>query len=92
MHRKVSVLVVAAATMLLGIIGVDGAASATTISLLLPQSTAFRILGRSCGGIQEQAFATGFDATSGYPTGDVALKTTCSGSGRDGGHSFTWRP
>jgi hypothetical protein len=89
MRRKVSVLGVAAATLLLGIVAVEGAASATTISLLLPQGTAFSILGRSCGGIQEQAFATGFDATSGYPTGDVYLKTTCSAGGR-GGHSTTY--
>jgi len=51
-------------------------------SLLLPQSVAFLILGRSCGGIKEQAHVTGFDPTNGYPTGDVFLSTTCSTGGR----------
>ena len=32
---------------------------------------AFSILGHSCGGIQEQAFTTGFDVASGYPTGSA---------------------
>ena len=52
--------------------------------LLLSQSTAFSILGYWCGGIQEKAYVTGFDPTSGYPTGDVYLSTTCNGSGRGG--------
>jgi hypothetical protein len=47
-------------------------------NLLLPQSTAFAILGYWCGGIKEQVYVTGFDAASGYPTGDVYLKTSCS--------------
>lgn len=51
-------------------------------SLLLPQSMAFAILGHSCGGIKEHAYVTGFDPTSGYPTGDVYLSTTCSTGGR----------
>jgi hypothetical protein len=59
------------------------------VSLLLPQATAFSILGRSCGGIQEQAFATGFSQTGGYPTGDVYLQTRCGGSGRGGGYRTT---
>ena len=42
-------------------------------NLLLPQSMAFAILGHSCGGIKEQAYVTGFDPASGYPTGDVYL-------------------
>ena len=58
------------------------AASGTPTSLLVPQSIAFSVLGHSCGGIQEQALATGFDATSGYPTGDVYVQTRCGGSGR----------
>lgn len=57
-------------------------------NLLLPQSMAFAILGYSCGGIKEQAYVTGFDPTSGYPTGEVYLSTTCSGSGR-GSHPTT---
>jgi hypothetical protein len=50
--------------------------------LLLPQSTAFAILGHSCGGIKEQVSVTGFDPTNGYPTGVVFLSTTCSTGGR----------
>jgi hypothetical protein len=57
-------------------------AFASPISLFVPQSTAFAILGHSCGGIQEKAFASGFNATSGYPIGDVRLQTTCSSGGR----------
>src|SRR5262249_40354556 len=68
-------------------VGLSGAVAAPT-SLLLPQGTAFSILGHSCGGIQEQAFATGFDA-SGYPVGDVYLQTRCGGSGRGGGYHTT---
>ncbi len=51
--------------------------------LLLPQSTAFAILGYDCGAIQEQVYAAGFDPTNGYPTGNVDLKTSCS-AGRAG--------
>ena len=60
-------------------------ASAAPVSLVLPQSTAFAILGHSCGGIQEKAYVTGFDPTTGYPTGDVYLQTRCSTGGRGGG-------
>jgi Fibronectin type III domain len=61
--------------------------SETPTSLVLPQSTAFEILGYSCGGIKEQVSA-GISVTNGYPTGVVDVSTTCSGSGR-GGHSTT---
>ena len=73
------------------IISAFGAATAAAapVSLLLPQSNAFSILGSSCGGIQEKAYATGFDATSGYPTGAVYLSTRCGGSGRGGGYHTT---
>ena len=90
MTRRVVVLVVAAGAVFLGLLGVSSLpASASPISLVLPQSTAFSYLGHSCGGIQEKAFATGFDATSGYPTGDVYLSTRCGGSGRGGGYHVT---
>ncbi|HKW28034.1 MAG TPA: hypothetical protein VJT54_01765, partial [Verrucomicrobiae bacterium] len=46
--------------------------------LLLPQSTAFQILGYDCGGISEQVYAAGFDPVTGYPTGNVNLRTSCS--------------
>jgi hypothetical protein len=66
-------------------------AAAAPVPLLLPQSAAFSVLGHSCGGIQEKGYATGFDAASGYPTGDVYLSTRCGGSGRGGGyHSTTY--
>src|SRR5262249_5547751 len=74
--------------MILCVIG-GSLAVATPISLLLPQSTAFSILGHSCGGIQEQAYATGFDSTTDYPTGDVYVQTRCGGSGRGGGYHVT---
>lgn len=61
------------------------------IPLLLPGATAFSLLGHSCGGIHQQALATGFDATSGDPTGVVYLQTRCGGSGKGGGyHSTTY--
>lgn len=50
--------------------------------LQLPQSTAFALLGYSCGGIQEKAYVTGFDPATGGPIGNVYLSTTCNGSGR----------
>jgi cysteine-rich repeat protein len=85
------VAVIAAAAVLFVTVGVERAALAqSAISLLVPQSTAFSVLGHSCGGIQEQAFATGFDMTSGYPTGDVYLSTRCGGSGRGGGYPTTY--
>lgn len=59
------------------------------VGLILPQGDAFAILGASCGGIQEQVYATGFDPVTGYPTGDVYLKTSCGGSGRGGGYQTT---
>ena len=64
-------------------------ATGTPIQLLIPQSTAFSYLGHSCGGIQEQAAATGFDAVSGFPQGNVYLQTRCGGSGRGGGYTST---
>jgi cysteine-rich repeat protein len=63
--------------------------AAATTALLVPQGTAFAAIGHSCGGIQEQAFATGFDATSGFPIGDVYVQTRCGGSGRGGGYHTT---
>jgi IPT/TIG domain len=58
-------------------------------SLALPQGNAFAILGHSCGGIQERAYGTGFEAETGYPTGAVYLSTRCGGSGRGGGGGST---
>src|SRR5579871_5398245 len=68
------------------------AAATAPIELLVPQGTAFAVLGYDCGGIKEHAYATGFDTSidpaAGYPTGDVFLTTTCSAGGK-GGHDFT---
>jgi hypothetical protein len=63
--------------------------STPAAALLLPQSTAFAILGHSCGGIQEKAYATGFDPATGLPLGDVYIQTRCGGSGRGGGYHVT---
>src|SRR3954468_10358802 len=78
----------AIASVLAALVLVPAAAAAPT-SLLLPQSTAFAILGASCGGIQEQAYATSFDPLGGYPVGAVYLSTRCGGSGRGGGYHVT---
>lgn len=64
-------------------------AAGTPVALSLPQSTAFAILGASCGGIYEQVFATGFDPASGQPVGAAYLQTRCGGSGRGGGGGST---
>jgi hypothetical protein len=85
MSRKI---ILAACVLFVLAFGVP-AASAAPIQLLLPQSSAFAVLGHSCGGIQEKTYATGFDAASGYPAGDVYLSTSCGGSGRGGGYHTT---
>lgn len=64
-------------------------ATAAPTPLLVSQSTAFSFLGHSCGGIQEQVYATGFDSATGDPTGDAYLQTHCGGSGRGGGYHTT---
>jgi hypothetical protein len=61
----------------------------TPVQLLLSQGEAFVYLGHSCGGIQEHAYATGFDPASGFPLGVVYMKTSCGGSGRGGGYHVT---
>ena len=80
----------AAFTLVSGLLAIGAlpASAATPISLVLPQPNAFSILGHSCGGIQEQAYATGFGAT-GDPVGAVYLSTRCGGSGRGGGYHTT---
>ncbi len=89
MIRKARVAVALGTISVLAVAGFDSSASASSpVALSIPQGTAFTILGYWCGGIQEHPYATGFDPTSGYPTGDVHLQTTCNGSGR-GGHSIT---
>jgi IPT/TIG domain len=87
MNRKLVTAAVAKATLSLGLVGLVGlagsaAAAPTPVHLNLDQGTAFSILGASCGGIQEQSFATGFDPTTGYPVGVVDMSTSCSSGGR----------
>ena len=71
------------------VLGLDASAEAAPTSLVLSQSAAFSILGHSCGGIQEKAYATGFASGTGYPIGDVYMSTRCGGSGRGGGGGST---
>ena len=83
------VFIVAAMTVGLVALGLSpGAGAATTTQLLLGQGAAFSILGHSCGGIQEHAYATGFGG-DGYPAGEVYMQTRCGGSGRGGGYKTT---
>jgi hypothetical protein len=93
MFRSVRAVVVGVG-MLLGVLAfptAGWAAPAGSVQLILPQSYAFSYLGHSCGGIQEQTYATGFDLVSGFPVGDVYASTSCGGSGRGGGyHSTTY--
>ena len=90
MIRRLAVRGLAGAGMALALALLSSPSQAAAgIQLLLPQGPAFAILGHSCGGIQEKAYATGFDATSGYPTGIVQMSTRCGGSGRGGGYHTT---
>ncbi len=75
-------------TLALGLASSAVAQAAGPYELVLDQGAAFAILGHSCGGIQEESFAAGF-APSGYPQGEVALSTSCGGSGRGGGYKPT---
>jgi IPT/TIG domain len=89
MIRRIALGAAASALALVGLATTAGAAAPT--SLLVSQATAFSYLGHSCGGVQEQAFSTGFETSDGYPVGDVYLQTRCGGSGRGGGyHSTTY--
>jgi hypothetical protein len=66
----------------------SSALASTTVPLYMSQGAAFAVLGHSCGGIQEQVYATGF-ASNGYPIGNVHLQTSCGGSGKGGGYKTT---
>jgi len=88
MARKVSLIIVASATICAAL--ASSASAANPIRLYLNEGDAFRVLGHSCGGIQQEVFVTGF-AANGYPQGNISMKTTCGGSGRGGGgHSTTY--
>ena len=84
-----STLVLTFTTALLVALLAPTQAFATGQPLTLPQGSAFAILGHSCGGIQEKAYATGFASGTGYPTGAVYMSTSCGGSGRGGGYHTT---
>ena len=86
MARKVVLGTLASALICLGLASAAGAATRT--QLVLDQSAGFSILGHSCGGIQEQVYATGF-GPGGFPQGDVYMQTRCGGSGRGGGYHTT---
>lgn len=86
-------LLAGAVALAVAMLGVAGAASAAgspvVLALTLPGGDAFTVLGHSCGGIQEESVASGFDPVSGYPEGYVFLSTTCSSGGR-GSHPTTF--
>ena len=71
--------------------GLAGATSLGPIQLLIPGSIATGLLGHACTPVQEIVNAEGFDPTTGFPTANVEMATTCSGSGRGGGghHTYT---
>ena len=87
--RRLTFCLAVAASLLIAAVPVVTATSGTSIQLSVSQSVAFSVLGHSCGGIQEQSIAIGFDATTGNPTGAVYMQTRCGGSGRGGGYHTT---
>ncbi|HEV3213892.1 MAG TPA: IPT/TIG domain-containing protein [Acidimicrobiales bacterium] len=90
MRLRTVTSILLAAFVVLGAAGTSSGANPPTIlKLTLPEAQAFAILGHDCGGIVRQSIATGFDVTSGFPTADVFMKTTCSAGGK-GGHSVTY--
>jgi hypothetical protein len=86
MARRVAFVLVLAAlgSALLG----SNAFAASPIRLALNEGDAFRVLGHSCGGIQQKVYVNGF-APNGYPRGNAYLSTRCGGSGRGGGGGST---
>jgi len=97
MFRTVTIGVSTIAVMLLGMAGVGSPAASAAApqqpQLIVPQGTAFSVLGHDCGGIKEEAYVTGFDDSidpaAGYPTGFVQLTTRCSTGGK-GGREVTY--
>ena len=87
--RRLTFGLAMAASLMIGAVPVVTATSGTPIQLSVSQAVAFSVLGHSCGGIQEQSIAIGFDATTGDPTGAVYMQTRCGGSGRGGGYHTT---
>jgi IPT/TIG domain len=96
MSRKLTFGLAAIVATLLAMAGTSGPAAASTptpLQLVMPEGTAFSILGHDCGGIKEYAYLAGFDETfdpaAGYPTGYILLSTSCGGSGKGGGGKTT---
>ncbi len=88
--RSVRTIVGIAVAGLVCLFAAPPAGAAAPVRLVLDQGSAFSLLGHSCGGIQEQVYATGFGpAPGGYPEGDAYLSTRCGGSGRGGGYKTT---
>jgi IPT/TIG domain-containing protein len=80
LRRRVTVLAAAGATVLacVAITPATATASTSPVSLVVPQATAFTVLGHSCGGIRERNYVSQFDPATGYPDGDAYLTTSCS--------------
>jgi len=88
MARRVILSIVVSTVVCAGL--ASAASAASPIRLYLNEGDAFRVLGHSCGGIQQESYARGF-GTNGYPIGNVHLQTRCGGSGRGGGgHTTTY--
>ena len=90
-RRLLTVLLVVGGAAVVAPPGVAGATSPGPIQLLIPGSVAYGLLGYSCTPVQEIVTAEGFDPATGYPSANVEMATTCSGSGRGGGghHTYT---
>jgi len=88
MHAAISRSSAVVATAVCCSLVAASAHAAGPVELVLPQGDAFSMIGHSCGGIQEQTYATGF-LSEGRPTADVYMQTRCGGSGRGGGYKTT---
>ncbi len=82
-------LVLVGATALVAPAGVAGATTGT-IALTIPAGLAYSLIGHACTPVQEIVTAEGFDPTTGFSTANVAMYTTCSGSGKGGGGHATY--
>jgi IPT/TIG domain-containing protein len=75
-------LAIAAALAVMAFLSITPVTASTPTSLVVPQGTAFTVLGHACGGINEYNFIAQFDSTNsytkGYPDGDAYIWTTCS--------------
>ncbi len=90
LRRLLAVFLIVGGVTVVAPVGVAGATSPSPIQLLIPGSIAYGLLGHACTPVQEIVTAEGFDPTTGYPSANVEMATTCSGSGRDGGGHYTY--